>query len=107
MSKKIERFEDAKTDKEFVENINKYSCHVVFDECNDPRDIVKWGFSFPDQEYSEAVHDGAYWCDGSYSLECAIAEYLTFSYKQLAVKSQRIRELEAQLALSKLSNSEN
>jgi len=35
-------------------------------------------------------------------LEGAIAEYLTFSFKQLVKKSQRIRELEAELAVRKL-----
>ena len=103
---KLEK-ESVDTDKEFVNLLNQLSPHVKFRDCShEESEIVKWGFLIEGEEYTDAVADGAYWSDGSYSLEGEIAEYLTFSFKQLVKKSQRIRELEAKLALARLSDSD-
>jgi hypothetical protein len=99
----FEESQETATERKFLANLNKYSPHVKFADCShEESTIPKWGFHFESEEYADAVEDGAYWSDGSYSLEGAIAEYLTFSFKQLVKKSQRIRELEAELAVRKL-----
>ena len=95
--------DNEKDEQKFADILNKYSRHVKFYDCScEGSTIIKWGFSFEGEEYIDAVDDGAYRSDGSYSLEAEIATYFNFSFKQLVKKSQRIRELEAELALRKL-----
>jgi hypothetical protein len=86
-------------EKEFAEWVDKTSgskvkfyqcdCQIIYDDDGSEEELCKWSYHFDGNYYADSS-------DGRYSLLSSIHDYLIWS-------SQRIKELEAKLAVAKIA----
>jgi hypothetical protein len=91
---------NSEQEKEFAEWVDKTSgskvkfyqcdCQTIYNDDGYEEELCKWSYHFDGNYYADSS-------DGRYSLLSSIHDYLIWS-------SQRIKELEAKLAVAKIAN---